>query len=138
MITLHRLGRKVILTMLTILTDLRILLWKFMSIFSILILIGINAGAEIVYDDKGLRDPLLPLISDEVNVVSGLSGVQTIDDIILEGYANDTNNKPMIIANGMVLYEGDQEKRVKVQQITERGVTFIINDKSYFKTFRQD
>ncbi len=115
-----------------------ILFWKFVSIFSILVLVGMNAKAEVVYDDKGRRDPLRPLVSDKVDAVNGLSGVQSIDDIILEGYANDTNNRPMIIANGLVLYEGTQESHVKVQKITEQGVTFIINEKSYFKTFRQD
>ncbi len=115
-----------------------ILLWMFTTIFSILLMVESQAIEGVVYNDNGKRDPMMQLVSELKRPISGLSGVQTIDEIQLEGFVIDTESTSMIIANGVVLYEGDKVEHVEVKKITEIGVTFIINEEEYFKSFRED
>ena len=94
----------------------------------------------VTYDSKGKRDPFEPLISGkgEAHVINGLSGVQTADDIHLEGVVVDKVRGSYVVANGVVLAEGATEEGVKAVEIKEEGVLFDIHVKKEFKPFQPD
>lgn len=98
-----------------------------------------TANEQVAYDAKGKRDPFVPLASAHkrvtTEVLSGLTGVQSIEEIVLEGVVYDPEKGSMVVANGSVLTEGEKEGDVRVVQIKQDGVVFEILGKTEFKPF---
>lgn len=89
------------------------------------------AEEEFVYDSKGRRDPFAPLITQSARVSTGLENVQTVEDIILEGIVWDAHGDSIAILNGVIVSEGQQVGNVKILDINEREITFLIYDVEY-------
>ena len=86
-----------------------------------------------MYDAKKKRDPFAPLISGSRVEVSGLFGVESIADIRLEGLVFDPITGSIVVANGVVLGEGETRDGVKVVEIKKDGVFFLIKEQVEFK-----
>lgn len=94
---------------------------------------GKDATKEVQYDPKGRRDPFVPLIGVKPGLISGLFGVESVDDIRLEGLVFDPVSGSVAIANGVVLREKEIQDQVEVVQIREDGVMFRIKGELGFK-----
>jgi hypothetical protein len=106
-------------------------------IFNILC-VGLNAVVaqdNIAYESGGNRDPFVPLISGNKAGVQGLFGVESADDLNLEGVIFDPDQGSLIIVNGVVLKEGESQENVKVLKVEKNGVSFEINELEVFKPF---
>lgn len=108
-----------------------IFLWMNLSIFSIVAL------AE-SYEASGKRDPFVPLVLDEKESVRGLYGIETLDDLTIEGIVFDPNHGSVAIVNGEIVHEGDGRDNLKVIKIQSNGVLFEINEIKQFKPFGKD
>ena len=94
---------------------------------------------NIVYSEHSRRDPFVPLnLSKDKANFNGLDGVESVNDLSLEGVVVDRRNGSIAIVNGIVLNEGQTEGTVKVLKISEDGVTFEIKGRSEFKPFSAD
>jgi hypothetical protein len=115
-------------------------LWIILNISSIVFMKYTPAEEEtIIYDGKGKRDPLMPLIKQRTTTeVSGLEGVESIDQVGLEGVVYDPSGVSMVIINGVVLREGEKEHAVEVIKIRENGALFRINEEESFKAYEFD
>ena len=81
-----------------------------------------------LYDARGRRDPFVPLVTQTTRqVASGLIGVQSIDEISIQGVIYDPKKGSMVIVNGSLLKEGEEEGTVKVLKIETDGALFSIN-----------
>lgn len=96
-----------------------------------------HASDKVVYNSHERRDPFKPLLRGKkiITVVSGLYGVESVDQIRLEGLVYDPQRGSLVIANDTVLGEGESEADVKVLEIKEDGVVFEILGKIEFKPF---
>ncbi len=94
---------------------------------------GEDAAKEVQYDAKGKRDPFVPLMGVKPGLVSGLFGVESVDDIRLEGLVFDPVSGSVAIANGVVLREKEIQEQVEVIEIREDGVMFRIKGEPAFK-----
>ncbi len=120
-----------------------IFLWILLVSFSTLISHTVAKGAENtdsskapVYDSKGKRDPFEPLVSEGTpHSIEGLRGVQTADDLKIEGLVVDRVHGSYVVVNGVVLAEGKEQDGVKAVRIEETGTLFEIRGKQQFKKF---
>ena len=117
-----------------------IFLWIILSIFgTILSKSGESKEPEkVTYSAKGKRDPFVPLIREKAVVrtdFEGLVGVESIDQINLEGLVHDPAHGSIVVINGVVLTEGQKEAEVLVVKIKEDGAFFEILGKVDFKPF---
>ena len=90
-----------------------------------------------LYDPHGKRDPFVPLVTLSSKVSSGLLGVESIDEITVEGIVYDPKGS-IVIVNGSVLKEGEEFGSVKVVAIRPNGAEFSINGAKVFKALYQD
>ncbi len=91
-----------------------------------------------LYDAERMRDPFTPLLSSAVHEVSGLLGVESIDDITVEGIVYDPKNGSVAIANGSVLKENEEIGNVKALKIEPRKVLFLVNGIEGYKSLYQE
>lgn len=102
-----------------------------LSIFSIV------ASSE-TYEASSRRDPFIPLVTGEREAVRGLYGVETIDDLTIEGVVFDAKEGSVAIVNGEIVREGEVWDNLKIVHIQPNGVLFEINEIEQFKPFGQD
>ena len=85
-----------------------------------------------IYDSKSRRDPFIPLITRATRVATaGLEGVQSVDDIMLEGIVWDKGGESIAILNGLIVKEGDEIGSVMIETISENNVILYINKIEY-------
>jgi hypothetical protein len=113
------------------LLSLFVFIWMNLSIFSI-----VSAGE--VYSGQGKRDPFVPLVTGDRAVTRGMYGVETLDDLVLEGVVIDAAHGSVAIVNGEIVHEGDVRDNIKVVKIQSNGVLFEINELQQFKPFNKD
>lgn len=94
--------------------------------------------AETLYNSHGKRDPFLPLVTLTTKESSGLLGVESIDEIVVEGIVYDPKNGSIVIVNGSVLKEGEDIGNVKVLEIKPNGATFSVNGMEGFKAMYEE
>ena len=71
--------------------------------------------------------------------VSGIAGVENIDDILVEGVVMDADpKKSVVIVNGTMLRVGDEAGQVKVLEIQADGAAFSVNGIDGFKQLYQE
>ena len=106
-----------------------ILLLTFGTLFS-----GVALGTEdtIVYDPHGKRDPFVPLVTLSSRDASGLIGIESADDLKMEGIVYDPKGSAVIV-NGSVLKEGEESGNLKVLSIKPDGVLFLVNGSEEFR-----
>jgi hypothetical protein len=105
-------------------------LWINLSIFSIVAWSGVTEGT-------GKRDPFVPLISEEKKVIAGLVGIETLDDLNVEGIVPDAAGS-IAIVNGEIVRAGEVYDNLKILKIQSNGVLFEINEIEQFKPFGND
>ncbi len=118
----------------------RSFLW--IPIFSSVMMISSDAHAaeKELYAAKGQRDPFVQLLSAGAKqAVSGLLGVDTLEDIRVEGIVADADiSKSIVIVNGTVMKSGEEVGSVKLLSIATDGATFSVNGVEGFKTLYQE
>jgi len=113
-----------------------IILINFCTIFTMNNTVLAAETPKVSYNDNARRDPFVPLDSDKKrSYFSGLEGVESIDDIQLEGVVVDLKGGSIAIVNGVVMTEGEESGVVKLLKIAENGATFSIKGRSEFKPF---
>jgi len=84
-----------------------------------------------IYDNRGKRDPFVPLVGVKVNIADSLEDVMNIDDVYLQGVAIDSKGARVAILNGEMIKEGDTSGRVALKKIAENSVTLSIDNDEY-------
>jgi hypothetical protein len=90
------------------------------------------------YDASGKRDPFVPLVTGDREAVRGLYGVETLDDLTIEGIVFDAAHGSIAIVNGEIVREGETRANLKIVKIQSNGVLFEINEIEQFKSFGSD
>lgn len=126
----------------------RFFLWHLLTAFGMIFLVmeasaapdevqGVGSAPsspEELYNAGGRRDPFVPLVSQTTRqTASGLVGVQSIDEISIQGIIYDPKKGSMVIVNGSLLKEGEEEGAVKVLKIQTDGALFSVNGIEGFK-----
>ena len=118
----------------------RSLLW--IQIIPSVMIVACTAYADEtpLYTAKGQRDPFVQLLtSGTKQAVSGLAGVESLEDIRVEGIVADANPAlSIVIVNGTVLKSGEESGVVKVLRISADGATFSVNGVEGFKPLYQE
>lgn len=70
-----------------------------------------------IYDSKGKRDPFTPLITGTGSGYTGLSDVETLNDLMLEGILWDGEGSSIAVLNGAIVKEGDVINNILVSEI---------------------
>jgi len=98
-----------------------------------LVLLCSRAIAEdvYVYNDRGRRDPFVPLVGAKTQTLSPLTEVMTIEDIYLQGIAGDSKGERIAILNGEMLKKGDQVGRVTLKDIQETKIIVLIDNDEF-------
>jgi hypothetical protein len=108
-------------------------LWILLPAFGTLFLCGGSfAEEEILYDPHAKRDPFMPLVTANSRDASGLVGIETADDIRIEGIVYDPKGS-VVIVNGSLMKEGEESVNLKVVSIKPTGVLFLINGVEEFR-----
>lgn len=113
-------------------------LWTLISAFGIIVCEnGATAGEKILYNAHGRRDPFTPLVTQAAKTAAGLAGVETIDEVTIEGIVYDPKAGSVVVINGSVLREGEESGSVKVLRIRPDGAWFLVNGTQVFKSMYQ-
>ncbi len=96
------------------------------------------SNQESLYNPQGKRDPFLPLISQSSRVVSGLLGVETLEEIVIEGVVYDPGKGSIVVANGAVLKEGETLGSVTVLKVRPDGAFVSVNGSEGFRKVYQE
>ncbi len=104
-------------------------LWISFMAFGMIYASSNAQAAEKRYNVKGKRDPFVQLVgSNTHSAVAGLMGVETVEEITIEGIVHDSNPKnSIVVINGSVLKEGEESGPVKVLRIDPQGALFSVN-----------
>lgn len=90
------------------------------------------------YDPHGKRDPFVPLVTGKAQESAGFLGIETIDQVLIEGVVYDPKNGSVVIINGTVLKEGEVSGNVRVVRVVPDGVTLAVNGVEGFKPMYQE
>lgn len=93
---------------------------------------ALKAEEEVVYDPQGRRDPFVPLVTADSRSASGLVGIESAEDVHVEGIVYDPKGS-MVIVNGSLMREGEESANLKVVSIKPGGVLFLINGSEKFQ-----
>ena len=117
-----------------------IFLWILFLCFGIMVPDSSKAAEERLYHAQGKRDPFIPLVASTMRPsVGALLGVETIDDIQIEGIAVDPDPaQSVVVVNGSVMRTGEEVGSVKVLAIQKDGVQFSVNGTEAFKSLYQE
>jgi hypothetical protein len=85
---------------------------------------------QIKYDDRGRRDPFLPLIGNDV-AVTQVAYLKSVDDLMIEGILMDPKKGSVVVVNGQVLKEGNYIGGFRIDTINSNKVIFSREDKTY-------
>jgi hypothetical protein len=99
--------------------------WQCCAVASVL-----TERGQLKYDDRGRRDPFLPLIGNDI-AVTQVAYLKSVDDLIIEGILMDPKKGSVVIVNGQVLKEGNYIGGFRIDSITANKVIFSREDKSY-------
>jgi hypothetical protein len=113
-------------------------LWILSGVFVMIFSVPGFAADEIAYDPHGHRDPFAALVTLTSKESSGLMGIESVDEVLIEGVVYDPKNGSIIVINGSVLKEGDEVSGVKVIQIKPDGALLSLNGVEGFKPMHQD
>lgn len=92
-----------------------------------------GTSEEALYSAHGRRDPFIPLISLTSRESSGLAGVESLDEVIVEGIVYDAKGGSIVIVNGVILKEGEERNALKVIGIKPSGAVLSVNGMEGFK-----
>ena len=114
--------------------------WNLLPAFGMIcISTALMAAEEGMYNAHGKRDPFIPLVTLTMrSSSSNLLGVDSIDDLVIEGVVYDPQQGSVVIVNGTVLKEGEELAGVKLVKVKVNGAFFLINGVSGFKEIYQE
>ena len=100
----------------------------------------VAAEEKKLYNVKGKRDPFVQLVGVSSKAsTGGLLGVETIEEILVEGIVIDANPKSsVVIVNGSVMKEGQEVGNVKLLKIESQGATFSVNGIEGYRALYQE
>ncbi len=87
------------------------------------------AQDEFIYDAKGKRNPFIPLVTSDGQILK-LDKEETKGDLLIEGIIYDKQGRSYAIVNGAVSGIGDMVGDYQVLKIEERKVVFIKEGKA--------
>ena len=117
----------------------RLFLWTLILAFGIIVIENTaTVGEEALYNSHGRRDPFVPLVSQTTKTAAGLAGVETVEEVTIEGVVYDPKHGSVVVINGSVMKEGEESGSVKVLQIKSDGAWFLINGTRVFKPMYQN
>jgi hypothetical protein len=95
-------------------------------------LLSTRIGAAYEYESYSRRDPFVPLVGvSERGATSGIEGILTIEDVMLQGILIADSGKPGVIINGEIMREGDRVGRLSIESIGSNVVKIKIDDESF-------
>lgn len=104
------------------------------KLFFIMAIIGacanVSANTTFQYDDKGKRDPLVSLVTQEGAIITYETDF-VISDLNLEGIVADRSGKNIAIINGRIVREGDSVGNFVVKEIFETSVVLMQGEKQF-------
>ena len=120
--------------------QLRYFFWILFAAFATLLcaVSEVHASEQAVYDAYGKRDPFAPIISSGAHESAGLIGIESADDIQVEGIIYDPQSGSMVMVNGTVMKEQEESGGIKVVQIKPDGVMFSVNGTQVLKVMHQE
>jgi hypothetical protein len=114
-------------------------MWIFLAAFAIIFSASCVSAEPISYVAKGKRDPFVQLVASSKQAAGGLLGVESIDEIVVEGIMIDADpGNSVVVANGSVLKEGEEVGDVKLVKIQADGAVFSVNGMEGFKALYVD
>jgi len=85
-----------------------------------------------IYDDKGNRDPFIPLVGPGAPVKEkGALDITSISDVRLEGIIYDERGGSLVMMNGIIVKEGEEIGAAKIESVGPKKVIFEIMDELY-------
>ena len=113
-------------------------LWICFMAFGMISLSVAWGAEEGLYNAHGKRDPFVPLVTLTSHQASGLMGIENLEDIVIEGIVCDPKNGSVLIANGTVLKEGEEQGNIKVVKVESNGAVISINQNEGFVPLYKD
>ncbi len=114
-------------------------LWILLTIFDMILPgRGLTADEKVAYNAHGHRDPFVPLVTLASKAAAGLAGVESTDDLSIEGVVYDPKRGSVVIVNGSVMKEGEELGTVKVLEIKPNGAWFLVSGTRAFKSIHQN
>lgn len=116
-------------------------LWIFLFGFVIIFPVAESSAAEKFYTARGKRDPFVPLVSagSKPSVTGGLIGVESLEEIVVEGVVYDKNPaNSIVVLNGSVMTSGEEISSVKVLKIDPSGALISVNGIEGYKSLYQE
>ena len=113
-------------------------LWTLIFAFGI---IGCESGAqaeELMYRSHGRRDPFTPLVTLSAKASAGLAGIESVEDVTIEGIVYDPKHGSVVVVNGAVMKEHEESGSLRVIQIKADGAWFLINGVKVYKPMYQE
>src|SRR3989338_7115087 len=112
-------------------------LWTLLSAFGIIVSESLAPAEELVYRSHGKRDPFTPLVTLAAKTSAGLAGIESAEDVTIEGVVYDPKHGSVVVINGAVMKEGEESGSLKVLQIKADGAWFLINGVKVYKPMYQ-
>lgn len=112
-------------------------LWTLIFAFGIIISESSAQAEELAYRSRGRRDPFAPLVTLTTKTATSLAGIESVEDVTIEGIMYDPKNGSVVVVNGSVMKEGEESGSVKVLQIKAGGVWFQVNGARVYKPMYQ-
>lgn len=99
-------------------------LWIMIFLFGMILPLSSAQADEkqLVYDAHGKRDPFVPLVRTGAGTADDDSGIQSPEDVNIEGVMFDPQNGSSVVANGSVYEEGQMMGQVKLVKVLEDRV----------------
>lgn len=88
-------------------------------------------GDSFKYEPRGKRDPFVPLIGQDKNVIAALADVTSVEDLKLEGIAVGAKNKKTAIINGEIVKEGQRAGSIEIKKIAAGSVELLMGGKPH-------
>ncbi|HNX91151.1 MAG TPA: hypothetical protein PKY78_07135 [Candidatus Omnitrophota bacterium] len=102
--------------------------WCMCGVFLVIFFAAAIADAA-VYNSQGKRDPLVPLVGAAAQgVIEGLAGVNSIENVKLQGIVTGATGEKAAVINGEIMYEGGRMGNLSVESIGENEVVVKFND----------
>ncbi|MBL7155947.1 MAG: hypothetical protein ISS90_02270 [Candidatus Omnitrophica bacterium] len=89
------------------------------------------AETVFIYNNRGRRDPFVPLVGDTSGVVGSLEDVMSIEDVELNGLASTSTGEKIAILNGEMVKEGQSVGRLTLKKVLDAKVIILIDDVEY-------
>ena len=112
-------------------------LWTLIFAFGMIVSESQVQAEELVYRSHGRRDPFAPLVTLSAKASAGLAGIESAEDLVIEGVVYDPKHGSVVVVNGSVMKEGEESGGLRVIQIKADGAWFSINGSKVFKPMYQ-